>query len=211
MPRVQLKLNAAAQEDWLATLSTEFPDVEFRVLASHTTDNGLLGIAEIQTPDEEAIVHHFECASEVRSYEVVHTDERIVLIQYVLPVPESYRALRASGNLPRFPALIQDGWLSSEVTAPQERLAEFTDELTAAGIPYQIQSLTQSHDPSELLTDRQREFITEAVARGYYDSPRDCTLTELAEAFDINKSAASGVLHRAEGRIIKQFISEASA
>jgi predicted DNA binding protein len=211
MPRVQLKLNAAAQEDWLATLSTEFPDAEFRVLASHPIEDGLLGIAEIQTLDGDAIVRRFECASEVRSSEVVHTDERIVLIQYVVPIPRSYRALRASGNLPRFPAIIQDGWLSSEVTASQERLAEFTDELTAAGIPYQIQSLTQSHDPIKLLTDRQRQFITDAVARGYYDSPRECTLTELAGAFDVNKSAASGILHRAEGRIIKEFVAESIA
>ncbi|WP_254533404.1 helix-turn-helix domain-containing protein [Natrinema gelatinilyticum] len=92
------------------------------------------------------------------------------------------------------------------MTASHERLSQFTDELAAADIPYQILSVTQSHDSTEELTDRQQEFITEAVERGYYDSPRGCTLTELAESFDVNKSAASGVLHRAEGRIIKEFV-----
>lgn len=206
MPRVQLKINAAAQEDWLAAVSTEFPDAEFNVLASHTTDDGLLGIVDVTTPDGDAIVRHFEDASSVRSYEVVHSDERTLLIQYVIPVPDSYRAVRASGNLPRFPAVMRDGWLFVEHTASQERLSQYTDELAAAGITYQVQSLTQSYDPTELLTDRQRQFVTEAVERGYYDSPRGCTLTELAETFDVNKSAASGVLHRAEGRIIENFV-----
>ena len=103
---------------------------------------------------------------------------------------------------------MQDGWLHTELTASHERLSQFTDELAAANIPYQIQSVTQSHDSNELLTDRQQEFITEAVKRGYYDSLHGCTLTELAELFDVNKSATSGILHRAEGRIITDFINE---
>lgn len=80
-------------------------------------------------------------------------------------------------------------------------------KLAVADIPYEILSVTQSYDSNGLLTERQREVITEAVERGYYDSPRDRTLVELAETFEINQSAASGVLHRAEGRIIKEFIS----
>ena len=40
--------------------------------------------------------------------------------------------------------------------------------------------------------------------------PRGCTLTELAEVFDVNASAASGVLYRAEGRIIKAFVGSLS-
>ncbi|WP_423746544.1 helix-turn-helix domain-containing protein [Haladaptatus sp. SPP-AMP-3] len=161
---------------------------------------------EIRGPDTDAIVRRFEDASEVRSYDVLHTDERSVLIRATTPVPEGYRANRASGTPPNYPARMQDGWLHTELSASHDRLSQFTDELHASDIPFQIQSLTQSHDSTERLTDRQQEFIVEAVERGYYDSPRGCTLTELAAAFDVNKSAASGVLHRAEGRIIKKFV-----
>lgn len=208
MPRVQLKLNAAASEDWLADVSTEFPDAEFKVLASHPTGEGLLGIVEVTTMNRDDIIRNFEDAPEVRSYEVVHTDEEMVLIQYVVPVPGTYDALRVTGNLPRFPALIQDGWLSSELTASQERLSEFTDELAAAGVPYQIVSLTQSYESRELLTTRQWEFLNEAFKHGYYENPRGCTLTELAETFAVNKSAASGILRRAESQIIGEFVVE---
>lgn len=208
MPRVRLKLNPGATDDWLANLSTEYPYTEFQLLASHPTDDGLLGVMEIQGPDTDAIVRRFGNAPGVRSYDVLHTDDRSVLIRAMTPVPEGYRANRVSGTPPNFPARMQDGWLHTELTASHERLSEFTNELAAADIPYRIQSLTQSHDSNELLTDRQQEFITEAVERGYYDSPRGCTLTELAASFDVNKSAASGVLHRAEGRIIKEFVAE---
>ncbi|GAA0260439.1 helix-turn-helix domain-containing protein [Haladaptatus pallidirubidus] len=96
------------------------------------------------------------------------------------------------------------------MTAPHEQLAAYTAELAAASIPYEIMSLTQSHDSGELLTDRQWEFIIEAVEHGYYDMSRDCTLTELAEVLDINNSAASKLRHRAESRIIREFVAEAA-
>ncbi|WP_231189595.1 helix-turn-helix domain-containing protein [Haladaptatus sp. DYF46] len=210
MPRVQLRVNGAPAEDWLADVSTEFPDAEFRILATQPTDDGLLEIAEVTTLEGDPLVRHFEDASEVRSYEVIHTDEQMVLIQFMIPISETYNALIASGIPLRYPVLLQDGWFSKEVTASQERLGEYTDELAATGIPYQVESLTQSHNSSELLTERQWEFVTEAVERGFYNTPRDCTLTELAEAFDINISAMSRLRHRAESRIITGFVAEAA-
>ncbi len=106
---------------------------------------------------------------------------------------------------------MRDGGLHTELTASHERLSQFTDELATADIPCEILSLTQSPDPVELLTERQRQFVTEAIERGYYDSPRGCTLTEFAGAFDVNKSAASGILLRAEGRIIREFMKDSAA
>ncbi len=208
MPRVRLKVKIAADDDnWLAAVSTDFSDTEFKILTSQPADDDVLELVEVTTPDGDAIVRRFDDAPEVRSYEVLHSDEGMVLIQLVFPMPSTYEARRAMGILPRFPIIIRDGWASGKQTASQEQLSELTTALAAADIPYEILSFTQSYDASGLLTERQREFITEAVERGYYDSPRGCTLIELADTFGINQSAASGVLHRAEGRIIKEFIS----
>ena len=208
MPRVHLKVKIAADDDnWLAAVSTDFSDAEFKILTSQPVDDDVLELVEVTTPDGDAIVRRFDDAPEVRSYEVLHSDERMVLIQLVFPMPSTYEARRAMGILPRFPLIIRDGWISGEQTASQEQLSKLTTALAAADIPYEILSFTQSYDASELLTERQREVITEAVERGYYDSPRGCTLVELAATFEVNQSAASGVLHRAEGRIIKEFLS----
>jgi predicted DNA binding protein len=181
MPRVYLKVKIAADDDnWLAPVSTDFSDAEFTILASQPTDDGVLELVEVTTPDGDAIVRRFDDAPAVDSSEVLHSDEGMVLIQVVVPMPSSYKARRATGNLPRFPIIIRDGWLSGELIGSQERLSAFTTELAAAEIPYEIVSFTRSYDASGLLTERQREFITEAVERGYYDSPRGCTLIELA-------------------------------
>ena len=208
MPRVQVKLNAAATDIWLTDISTDFSDAEFRILSSHPVDDDcMVAIVEITTPDGDAIARRYDDAPAVRSSEVIHSEEGMVQIQYVAEVPALYEVLSATETLPRFPIRIRDEWLSSELTASLEQLGEFTTELAAADIPYQIVSVTHSYESNGLLTERQREFITEAVERGYYDSPRGCTLIGLAATFGVNQSAASGVLHRAEGRIIKEFIS----
>lgn len=210
MPQVRLKVNGVTADDRLADISTEFPNAEFSVLASLLTDDGLLDLVKITTPNQDVLVRHVKDVPEVCSHEVIYTDEGIVLLQFMISVSETYNALLESGIIPQQPVLLRDGWYSIEITASHERLSTYTGELAAADIPYRIISVTQSHASSELLTDRQWEFITEAVEQGYYDSPRGCTLTELAEIFDVNSSAASGVIHRAEEQIIKQFVMAAT-
>lgn len=209
MPRVQLRLNGAPIDDWLADTSTEFPDAEFRILSALPQEDRIFDIIEVTTDDGDAVVRHFENDSEVSAFELIHADADAVIIQFMIPISETYDALVSSGIIPQQPVLLQDGWYSTEITASQERLTEYSDTLASAGAPYQIVSLSQSHDSIDLLTDRQWEFVTKALDRGFYATPRNCTLTELAEALDVNVSAISRLRHRAESRIITNFVNSA--
>lgn len=206
MPRIQLQVNGKPMDDWLADTSGAFPNAEFNLLASQPTDDCLLEVVEVTPVDGAALVDHIEESTAVRSYEVIHTDETLVLVQFVIPLSETYAALSASGIPPRYPTRLQDGWYSKELTASHERLAEYTAQLDDAGIPYEITSVTQSHESSDLLTERQWEFVIEAINQGFYDTPRNSTLTELAASFDINISAMSRLRHRAESRIMQEFV-----
>lgn len=210
MPQIQVKLDGTAVDGWLPIISTEFPDAEFRLVATQLRDDGASVILEVLTSKSDALVCRFEKTPEVRSCKVFHTDEQMVLLQFETSVTTTYDPLRRSKNISLYPTILRDGWFSVTLAASHDRLSKYTDELAAAGIPYDIVSLTQSHSSSEVLTDRQWEFITEAVERGYYETPRGCTLAELAETFDIHKSAASRLRHRAENRIITKFVEEAS-
>ncbi|AUV84260.1 helix-turn-helix domain-containing protein (plasmid) [Salinigranum rubrum] len=208
MPRVQLRLNAAPIDDWLADTSTEFPDAEFRILSALPQEDQIFDIVEVTTDNGDAVVRHFEGDPEVSAFELIHADGDAIIIQFLIPVSDTYDALVSSGIIPQQPVLLQEGWYSTEITASHARLTEYSETLASAGAPYQVVSLSQSHGSRELLTDRQWEFVNEAVHRGFYATPRECTLTGLAEALDVNVSAMSRLRHRAESRIIKQFVSE---
>ncbi len=209
MPRARVKYKPPGETRFgLFKFTEAHPDDEFRILSSYPTANGLLVILEATMDDPSPVLDLFEAAPMI-SVEVLHADDRVVLLQYLLPmVPPPYRAIFSSGTLPQFPMIVRDGWILCELTTTQERLSAFRDELESTGFRFEVVSVTQSVDPIELLTERQREFAAEAVERGYYDSPRRCSLTELAEALGVSKSTASVVLHGAEETIVKEFFAK---
>lgn len=76
MPTVQLRFNAAASADPLAHVSAEFPETTFTVLASHLTDDGLLGLVEIATKNPTAIIRQFDDVPRMDSHEVATLTSR---------------------------------------------------------------------------------------------------------------------------------------
>lgn len=206
MPTARLKYTVPGGP---AALSAKHPEDEFRILANLPTADGLMVLLEARTSDTAALGQHLNEAPWLPSYELLHIDDRCVLIQYLLPfIPPPMRAVLAAGNLLQFPLTVRNGWIIAELTTSHERLSQLKDEFETAGLTYDVVSVTQSPDPIDLLTDRQRQFMTEAIERGYYDSPRECSLTDLAAALDVSKSTASVVVHGAEETIIKEFFAE---
>lgn len=190
-------------------LPIQYPNDEFRILSAYPHEDGLLVILEAKTSDPAVVEHLFDGAPKAPPYEVLHADEGTVLIQFSLPfIPPPFRALFSSGNLPQFPYTLEDGWMICELTTSHERLSQFRDELEATGFRFGVEWVRQSLDPTSLLTDRQHRFMIEAIERGYYDTPRRCSLTDLASAIDVSKSTASVVVHNAEETIVKEFFAE---
>jgi len=114
-----------------------------------------------------------------------------------------YDLSRAAGVVPDYPVTVRDGRAVVTVTTPHDRLADLGDAMTAAGMDYELLGVVGEGSPAELLTARQREVVAAALRRGYYDTPRRCTLTALAGDLDVDKSTVSGILHRAEERLVK--------
>ncbi len=125
-----------------------------------------------------------------------------------MPEPALHKAILSSGNLPTYPLVVRNGWVISEMITSHDRLSDLKQAFEQNDLPYEITSLTQSLEPTALLTDKQREFVVAAITQGYYEQPRRCSLTDLAESMDVSKSTASRILHRAEGKIISQFIGD---
>jgi predicted DNA binding protein len=207
MPKIQFKFKIFGEP---GALSTESPETEFRILANLPTEAGLLVILEAPMANTAASDRYLDKDNWLSDYEVLHADEQRVVIQMVCDFvqPPAYRAVIDSGNILQYPLILRNGWAIADLTTSHERLSRLKDAFEAAGLAYEVGAVTQSTEPTNLLTDRQREFITEAVKSGYYESPRECTLTDLAAALDVTKGAASGTLHRAERRIIKTFLGE---
>lgn len=206
MPRVRLQVKPSGG---LFTFTEQHPDAEFSILSAYPTGDQLLVILKAEMDSPEELVEFFEPSTFVHDFEVRHLDDRSIVVGYSLPfVPPPIRAIFNAGELPRFPVRIKNGYVIAEMTTSHDRISQFKSGLEATGIPFDVLSVRQTESPLEILTDRQREFVTAAVEYGYYDTPRRCTLTELADELNVSTATASNVLHRTEEKIIKEFLAD---
>ncbi|MES3516275.1 MAG: helix-turn-helix domain-containing protein [Natronomonas sp.] len=191
---------------WIGELSRSHPDAVFRVLAAIPNDETGAGLVEIRHDDVESIVEAFRSYDSVTSVEIMHRGDGQVLLQFETDVPLLLFAMQESGVPIQTPFELVDGTVTLDITAAQSRLSELTEQLERFGISFSVDRLQQQLGSERLLTEKQAALVEEALERGYYDTPRDCTLVELAECLDMAPSTVSETLHRAEERIIKSVV-----
>jgi hypothetical protein len=114
------------------------------------------------------------------------------------------------------PLVVKDGYLHISVVSPsvegREAFMAYTKRMREHVSPDDFKLLhVGPYKPAALaaqregLTPGQDEVVKMAVALGYYDTPRGCTLEDLAEAFGVSKAAAHKRLKAAENKIIQDF------
>jgi hypothetical protein len=207
MPRAVLTVHIPDRV-WLGRLTRRHPDAEFRILTAFPDGDHGTAMAEVTAEDLEEVLRDMDDCEEVVDLELLGGPGPEALVQFETSEPLLLVPVRKSGALLDLPFKVQDGRASWEVTATRDRLSTLGDQLRALGISFDVESVTQQVEADRLLTDRQATLVETAVEKGYYDTPRGCTLTDLAEEVGIAKSTASETLHRAEGKIIKEFVDE---
>lgn len=204
MPQAILKIKS---NEGLVALSNTHPEALFKILGAWPNDENLRLLLKTSAVDVEILTETLRTIPPIEEFEMRHSDTQEMLFEVSTPTPEPHGAMAESGVVPSFPLHLENGWLVGKLIASQEQLSAFRDELEGAEIEYRIMEISATDEASSLLTERQQDVIELAIVHGYYDSPRGCTLTELAEALQVNKSVVSRILHRAEGRIITTYCS----
>ena len=154
-----------------------------------------------------------EVALETATLEVSHDGSNAPLsvtgtqniVQFETTLPLLLLPARDSGVPLEMPFELSDGTATWEITAPSDRLSELGSQLEFFDISFTVDYIQHEVEDEQLLTDTQLEVIEQAIELGYYDSPRECSQTDLAEELGRAKSTVSETLHRAEGKIIKEY------
>lgn len=99
----------------------------------------------------------------------------------------------------------KDGWEFEVRAETREAISDFRATCQSHGIPIEIttvhQLLAVEQDDYEI-TDAQREALLLAYERGYFNSPRETTLTEIADELGITQQSLSDRLKRGHRRLI---------
>lgn len=115
-----------------------------------------------------------------------------------------------------------DGWWETRMRFPdRDALGKMRDWCLTNDVEFDLQSIyTDEGRPSNSgltaqkggtrpsgLTAQQQEVLQAALEQGYFEIPRQATLSDIAAELDISSQATSERLRRAHRRLISQYLS----
>lgn len=193
---------------WVKDVTTTHPDATVRVLAGVPGDASGFALVRIHSPDLGAFLADMARHPAITDLTLIQRSDHDATVHFETHAPLLLFSAKASGTPIALPIEIQDGEATVRVTGSRKQIQDLAGKLESHGITYQVETIRDHVDTTQLLSDRQRELVTAAVEHGYYDTPRKCSLTDLATELGIAKSTCSETLHRAEETIIKHFLTE---
>lgn len=160
--------------------------------------------------------------TELEGLDVLGRDETTLgLVVEGIPkdgVPQLYPTVhRVSGPTTLFlPGVVTDGWMTlpfytTSGTPGTDLVRSCKEDLAPAGFDLRLVRFG-AFQPGDLLspngelTDKQLEVVRAAFSMGYYETPRNCTLDDLADVFGISKAAVHMRLRTAERKIMREFV-----
>lgn len=204
MPKASLSIEIP-NDAWVSEVSRNHPDATFRVLSAFAADEHGVGIVEIEADGEvDDIIEEISEQEVIADIELLWNEDNEALIEFETRAPMMLLAARRSNVPVRMPFEIQDGMGNWELTTSRERLSELSSVFEAMGISYTLEYVHRVRS-EEFLTDKQRNVMETALDMGLYDTPREASVSDVADELGIAKSTCSEILHRAEEKIVKDF------
>lgn len=191
-------------------VSTAHPETTFRVVSVLSGERTGIALLRLETDDPLPVLTDLEGRKDVVDLDLLWKRDDEALLQLESTAQTLLVPLWRAGVPIEMPFAVTDGKATWELTTSSERFSALGNHLDAVGVDYHVEYVQViGEDPvAGILTDRQREVLLTAMDLGYYDTPREATLTEVAEALDVSKATCSDVLHRAEGSLVAWFAEE---
>ncbi|MCX2819714.1 helix-turn-helix domain-containing protein [Haladaptatus sp. F3-133] len=207
MPEAKISANVP-ESMWVHDVSKSHPDTVFRVVSALPGDDHGVGVVEIEGEGYE------DALDDISEHEAIHDSEvlyeqdenRTALVQLKSQKHLILQKASQSGVPMEMPFEIQDGVGEWRLRASHESLSELGSAFDSMGMEYTIEYVRDVEEDACLLTEKQREVVGKAHELGYYDTPREISLSEVANEMDIAKSTCSEILHRAEGKVVSEFL-----
>ncbi|SDN07485.1 Predicted DNA binding protein, contains HTH domain [Halogranum gelatinilyticum] len=196
----------------LGTVFTELPDVVVQLERVIPVKNGVVPYFWVRGTESDSIVDQFSEHPGVRDIRAIDHVEAEYLLR--CEWTSGYDSVLDALIVPEIVLLSAIGtaeeWTFELRAESREAIAAFRDYCHDHGV---LVTLTEIHalrplDAKLDLTDGQREALRLAYDRGYFNSPRDTTLAEMAVELDVSQQALGARLRRGNRRLIEQALTE---
>ncbi|WP_254271852.1 helix-turn-helix domain-containing protein [Haloarcula marina] len=207
--------------DIKAVVRVNHPDIVLTETVSHDSSSKVRSVSEAGTdPTSGKFFYRIESSDFLRFEEGLRNDTTIDDFERVLETRDGEaiysfeytdKAKILSPVISTANGLILDmenegdAWVLSVWMPDRAGLADFWDYAQQNEIDIELLRVNEYASPADTdagLTDSQREALLVAVETGYFEEPRNATLSEVAADLDISQPAASGLLRRGIKRLV---------
>lgn len=215
---ITVKLDVAHENLALVPTLTRLDDIGIQVIAQQNTDPGAIVFPFlIEYHDRSALESTLEADPTVASFECVdwtdgsgifyieHSAEAKLLSPVVTAVNGFTLQTRTKGP----------GWVIQVQLPDREALNTIWQFARSNDISLDILEIYGQSgalgDASYGLTDEQKEAVIAAYEGGYFNEPRDNSLSDLAEELDLSSTAMSGRLRRGVRNLVAATVGDDSS
>jgi predicted DNA binding protein len=176
---------------------------------NHLNDGSIVMLSQLRGDLSRARAI-FESQKNVLEYDVPEQGDGIAYIRCIVTDPlESILAiLDESGVVMDMPLVFTDeGTIRMTLIGDQETLRlvlEAVSDLVEIDVERTGEYHSENRPLSSLLTDRQREILTLAVEKGYYDVPRRATYEDIAAETGLSLATVGEHLQKIEATIMSR-------
>jgi predicted DNA binding protein len=204
-----------------AVVRVEHPDIVLTRTVAHDPSSSVRSVSEAGTdPTSGKFFYHVESSDFSRFEDGLREDDTIGGFERVTEtrdgeaiysVEYTNRANVLSPVLSAANGVVLDmknegsAWVLTVWMPDRKDLAHLWDYAERNDIDIDLLRVNEYASPGRTdagLTDSQREALLVAFRAGYFEEPRDATLSEVAAELDISPPAASGLLRRGIKRLI---------
>lgn len=192
---------------WVKDVSEKYPEATFHILSVVSDEESGVGTLKLKGESVSEMVEGIKESNTVESSELLYKDEDIgeAILQFETEAPLLHLAATESNVPINMPIKINDCEVVMELTAPHSCISDFVGKLDEYNLEFEVNHVKEI-ETENVLTEKQRRLIETGIEKGYYGTPRECSLTKLADEMDMAKSTCSDMLHRAESKIVKEFM-----
>lgn len=106
--------------------------------------------------------------------------------------------------LVNLPVLVSNGIAEFNISSSRRNIDNFIKDLELHGLKVELKRLGNYSENliEQILTPRQFEIYLHVKDKGYYDTPRQITLSELANELHLAKSSLSSMLQRIHSKLL---------
>jgi predicted DNA binding protein len=204
---VEASFTATQGEFPLASIFAEFPDTQIELDRVVPTNDAIVPYFWIRGVESEL---SFDSVSHpgVSEFTIIDSlnDEALIRIDWDFDYESVLTAIIRT-DVELISAIGKDGRWTYEVRADdQQAVSAFQSYCQDHDIPITLSELhalsPMSSDGEYDVTEKQREAITLAYARGYFESPREATQDDIADELGISRQALASRLQRGVRRLV---------